>query len=278
MEASSLNEQESSEKTLKRRLRKQYREKLEETEKKRAELVDSNTEVLASLDSKLLLISAAIGEAQVRKFQVDSIGLDIDELISKTRVKLFGSNSDEREAAGIEPKWETIGRLSAKYSKRVPGLDTTSGPLYRDPPKPRTSKKPRREKSGSSQHTTTVNELGKLDFSKQVNETTKRVRQIHALLEDVGLVNLFEFVVNPKSFSETVENVFYLSFLIRDGKAYIDDESGQPILAACEPPDQEAYKNGLVKKQLVFDMDMELWRAIIDAYGLTKSVIPSRDT
>jgi hypothetical protein len=46
-------------------------------------------------------------------------------------------------------------------------------------------------------------------------------------------INFFEFIINPESFGQTVENLFYLSFLIRDGKVNIDDESGQPILSKC---------------------------------------------
>ncbi|PVU87768.1 hypothetical protein BB561_006186 [Smittium simulii] len=286
------------EKAEQRKLRKQYRKKLETTEQKRAELVDSNTDILieeleeanklfenvtttyeASLDSRLLLISAVIGEAQARKLKLDSIGLDIDQVIKKARIKLFGHNPDEREAAGIVPDWGVLGKIASKFSKRVPGLDSLSGPLNADPPKPRAIRKTRNLSNGAntSQGSTKVNELNKLDFSKQINETTKRVKQIHSLLQELGSIHLFEFVINPHSFAETVENVFYLSFLIRDGKAYIDDESGQPLLAACEPPDQEAYKHGLVKKQVVFDIDMTLWEQLIDVYSIENSIIPARN-
>lgn len=43
-------------------------------------------------------------------------------------------------------------------------------------------------------------------------------------------INFFKFIINPESFGQTVENLFYLSFLIRDGKVSIDDDSGQPVL------------------------------------------------
>ncbi|PVZ98274.1 hypothetical protein BB558_004031 [Smittium angustum] len=280
----------------KRRLRKSYRKKLEETEQNKMDLIEASTEVLveeirnanklfkevkttyeASLDSRLLLMSAAIGEAKARRMRLEASGYDVEEYIRAVRKKLFGKNADQREMAGVIGDWSKIGKLASMRTKRVPGLDAISGPLNADPPKRRALRKiNKKEEDKKAKRTTKVGELNQLDFKKQINETTKRVREIHGLLEQIGLINLFEFVVNPFSFPETVENIFYLSFLIRDGKAFIDDESGQPIIAACEPPDQEAYMQGLTKKQVVFDIDMETWKKLITVYSIEKSMIPPR--
>jgi hypothetical protein len=73
-------------------------------------------------------------------------------------------------------------------------------------------------------------ELAGNQIPQHENETTKNVMEIAALLERLGPINLFTFVINPHSFGETIENIFHLSFLIRDGKATINDESGEPML------------------------------------------------
>jgi len=46
-------------------------------------------------------------------------------------------------------------------------------------------------------------------------------------------VNYFRLVVNPDDFGQTVENVFYTSFLIHDGKAGVAVQPDGEILI-CE--------------------------------------------
>jgi len=121
-------------------------------------------------------------------------------------------------------------------------------------------------------------ELREEDIARQENETTKNVMQISAILEQMEeKVNLFHLVINPESFGQTVENIFYLSFLVRDGKVSIteedvdnpDMEDGdepreganiQPMVELCETPTAEDYQGGLLKKQMIMNIDMAMWR------------------
>lgn len=70
-------------------------------------------------------------------------------------------------------------------------------------------------------------------MARQQNETSNNVQLIYNKLLDAGAVNMFRFIINPDSFAQTVENMFYLSFLIRDGKVSIENETGEPILGMC---------------------------------------------
>lgn len=58
--------------------------------------------------------------------------------------------------------------------------------------------------------------------------------------------NLFRIIINPHSFSQSVENMFYLSFLIRDGKVSldIDEDTGEPIIR------ESTIENFVVKSSL----------------------------
>lgn len=50
------------------------------------------------------------------------------------------------------------------------------------------------------------------------------VMEKHGIADDGG-IPLFRFCVNPRSFGQTVENLFYVSFLIRDGSIGVSMDS-----------------------------------------------------
>lgn len=104
-----------------------------------------------------------------------------------------------------------------------------------------------------------------------VNETTANVGAIYKRLLEVEPINFFTFFINPDSFSQTVENLFHLSFLVRDGKVEIsdeEDEDGGPvaILMSAVPPTADDYDAGAQKKQSVFHFDMRMWKVLFAAY------------
>lgn len=52
-------------------------------------------------------------------------------------------------------------------------------------------------------------------------------------LSETGGVSLFDFVLNPRSFGQTVENLFYVSFLIKEGALGVQaDSEGLPTIGA----------------------------------------------
>jgi non-structural maintenance of chromosomes element 4 len=79
------------------------------------------------------------------------------------------------------------------------------------------------------------------------------VRQVAELLRQHSPINLFEFVLNPASFGQTIENIFYLSFSVRDARAKIyDDANGMPIVSFVDVLTEEEMT--IENKQLILAM------------------------
>ncbi|RFU80869.1 nuclear qri2 nse4 [Trichoderma arundinaceum] len=131
------------------------------------------------------------------------------------------------------------------------------------------------------------------------DENTRIMHQ-HGL-RSTGGIDLMRFVVNPKSFGQTIENLFYVSFLIRDGRVEIEfDEHGLPALGECHigaehfffscgymvltlrpaPVDREddtgTIRQATSKHQAILSMDMATWQDIIDTMGLQEPMIEHR--
>jgi hypothetical protein len=66
---------------------------------------------------------------------------------------------------------------------------------------------------------------------EDIAAATRRHRAAMAPTEELA-VNLLDFAINPHDFGQTVENLFYISFLVREGNAKIlKDDDGLPLLS-----------------------------------------------
>ncbi|KFY38144.1 hypothetical protein V494_04506 [Pseudogymnoascus sp. VKM F-4513 (FW-928)] len=110
------------------------------------------------------------------------------------------------------------------------------------------------------------------------DDEVKMLMRKHGLNSDGGM-DLFRFVINPRSFGQTVENMFYVSFLIRDGKAAITvDEDGLPFLGEAEPLGRaEAVKKDVSKHQAIFAIDMATWEELIEVFEISEPIIEHRE-
>ncbi|KAI0906347.1 Nse4 C-terminal-domain-containing protein [Ustulina deusta] len=113
-------------------------------------------------------------------------------------------------------------------------------------------------------------------FENHGDDEARRLMNKYGL-RDTGGIDLLKFVINPKSFGQTVENMFYISFLIRDGAVQIEfDDSGLPSLQPTAGQDPSAPKRDAKRHQAVLSIDMHMWRDIIDAFDITEPIIEHR--
>ena len=104
-----------------------------------------------------------------------------------------------------------------------------------------------------------------------------------------GEIDMIPFLVNPKSYTQTIENFMNLSHLLKKGDAgvrkadnglvYIRSISKRKQYKLLQCPHQQPGGNpGGQCTQAVLSLTMKDWRALIQAYGLTgDACLPHRD-
>ncbi|VBB73580.1 Putative non-structural maintenance of chromosome element 4 [Podospora comata] len=110
--------------------------------------------------------------------------------------------------------------------------------------------------------------------------------QLRQVMDGLGLngsgnVDLLRFVINPHSYGQTVENMFYVSFLLHEGNIELKfDGNGLPGIVPYKARDDEAESasraRAPMRHQAIMSIDMEMWSAIIEAFGIKQPIIPHR--
>lgn len=225
----------------------------------------------ALLDSHFLGGVADLGVQLARSMKSRGVGFDVDEFMSRVAKVIGGSlrtpsggqtarkkrkstgrqrarNSDDEDEDTVNEEedndeshswqWQNLGMIAAKYTRRAPAMDHLVGPLAVEAKERKTGKRARLDIGDDDEEAARPDTLDETEIQRSENETTRLVKEIASLLETRGGetgVNLFDFTINPRSFSNSVENLFYVSFLIRDGMASIEDEGDNPP-TLCECP------------------------------------------
>lgn len=84
---------------------------------------------------------------------------------------------------------------------------------------------------------------------REEENSTKRIRKLYETLSKKKTVPLFQFIIDPNSFSKTVENLFHISFLIKEEKAVLIEN--------------EEKENNLLKTELtIIESDLKNKRPI----------------
>ncbi|KAK6532828.1 nuclear protein [Arthrobotrys megalospora] len=209
-------------------------------------------------------------------------GLDIDEFIAKT-IQFMSKSRPGDTSDGHD--WAYLGREVATPSMKTASTsDFMYGPMAVQKRQRLVKERKKVIRRRPEEYIRPI-DLDEKQIAKNENSTTKNVVHVHDCLIDYltrtgeGVIGYFDFVINPESYSQTIENMFYLAFLIRDGRVGIreDEDDGLPYLEATDPATpEEAHAKGIVRKQIVMPMEKHIWRELIEVFQLEQSVIPTR--
>jgi len=181
-------------------------------------------------------------------------------------------------------KWILLGEQVKTMFRRTPPLTFMFGSLDTSPPEPK-EKKQREMKAKQATKLSQLKETQAAvmtETEKSVSQTDQMVSHVFKCLvlkwkeNDKRPLNYFKFVINPKCFGTSVENIFHVSFLVKEGKVGItlDSGLGYPVI---EPVSKqkvaESQHDDLPRNQVVMSICMKDWSNLIKKHSIRETMI-----
>ncbi|XP_022864311.1 non-structural maintenance of chromosomes element 4 homolog A-like [Olea europaea var. sylvestris] len=98
------------------------------------------------------------------------------------------------------------------------------------------------------------------------------------ILRKNRIVHLENLISNRDSFAQTVENLFALSFLVKDGRAEIKvDEKGSHLVTPKNAPGANSVQAGDVSySHFIFRFDFRDWKLMLSSVAVGEELMPNR--
>jgi len=205
------------------------------------------------------------------------------KLITKLITHASGDYSD-RAVPKTRDAWNGIGMIAQRFLRTAPIPQFMLGPLSMDTTKKVRQQGQRREKVDFSKAVKASTAVDP-DLEKKQDFSDRLVRELEALISkvdgsgdgDLSLApNLFKLCVHPKSFSQTVENFFHLSFVVKQGLAQITNHEGEPVVIATAKAEGKQEKADNPEQHLIFELNMQDWHDAVELYGIKQPMIEDR--
>ncbi|XP_015446116.1 non-structural maintenance of chromosomes element 4 homolog A [Pteropus alecto] len=247
----------------------------------------------AVLDAHFLVLASDLGKEKAKQLRSDLNSFDMLRYV-ETLLTHMGVNPLEAEELIhdedgsdfefiVYDSWKISGKTAENTFNKTHTFHFLLGSIQGEfpVPKPRTDR-PRKVRTIEERREMPA-QLKRMEESHQ-EATEKEVERILGLLqtyfrEDPDTpMSFFDFVVDPHSFPRTVENIFHVSFIIRDGFARIKlDQDRLPII---EPIDINEESEGIdqntqVRNQGIIALSYRDWEEIVKTFEISEPVITS---
>ncbi|KAK3804210.1 hypothetical protein RRG08_040719 [Elysia crispata] len=238
----------------------------------------------AALDSTSLVNISELGKKKAQALKTDFLRFNAADFCDKVRIKVSNGISKKENYGLSHDDWVKLGRTITPFFRSTPVLNFMCGAFQRDvvPKKKRTVKE--KETESESSKVTKPAQLSSFEETERGELTTAQVEHLLKTLWGVYERNekqpicFFEFVTNPNSYGQTVENIFYASFLVRDGHAFVslDDEELpviEPLQKDLNDATSSAQQQAGQKQQIVMTLTPAEWRDIVKSFKIEVPLI-----
>ncbi|XP_049711563.1 non-structural maintenance of chromosomes element 4 homolog A [Elephas maximus indicus] len=294
-----------------RQIRHQYRALINSVQQNREDILnagDKLTEVLeeantlfnevsrareAVLDAHFLVLASDLGKEKAKQLRSDLNSFDtlryVEALLTHMGVNPLEAEELIHDEGGSDSEllvydsWKRAGKTAENTFNKTHTFHFLLGSIQGEPPEPKPrADRPKKTRTTEEQRVMPT-QLKRMEESHQ-EATEKEVERILGLLqtyfqEDPDTpISFFDFVVDPHSFPRTVENIFHVSFIIRDGFARIRlDDDRLPVI---EPVNTNEENEGVdhntqTRHQGIIALSYRDWEEIVKTFEISEPVIAS---
>ncbi|KAI3793715.1 hypothetical protein L1987_36336 [Smallanthus sonchifolius] len=212
----------------------------------------------------------------VTSIRVHSTGNVTPSIFISSLITEYGKKRKIGGTESVQIRWKDIGLQVSPVLMICKGSSTMLGPMKLEakPPKVSVSRKRRRlvkvEKVKPEELESTV--------SKEKTETEKIIATMFDILRNNKNVRLENLVLNRKSFAQTVENLFALSFLVKDGRVVIlvDDDGSHYVSPRNAPASSLITSRKVVYSHFIFRLDFNDWKLMMRLMAEDSELMPHR--
>lgn len=232
----------------------------------------------AVLDARVMKQLARLCVRQAEQMSANITQFNQQEFAEKLMANMGGGGISRR-------KWILLGTQVKTMFKRSPCLTYLYGALDTTPPPP----KERKERDVRATQATRVKDLVATkdtimqEAEASDNQTEQLVQHVFKCLASVWKqggkvpVNFFRFVIDPESFGATIENLFHVSFLVKEGKVNISVDEGLGLPVIVPVSSRRGAEGGAAeerKNQVVMNMCMDDWQKLKESLQVRRALIP----
>lgn len=184
--------------------------------------------------------------------------------------------------------WDAMAEWGSEKFNTVCGMTTMFGPFQDLLPKEPRKMAQRRRREPLGALVKPLEQKNAEECCAEKQETDKNMEEMFVVLLEASNaergVGFPQLVHNPKSFSQTVENIFTLSFLVKDGRVKMEpNPSGKGLLVTAMQKLQNGNSennnnlaNSLGKAQWISTFNMRDWRKLNETIPADKCLMKHR--
>lgn len=256
-------------------------------------IVRVNRPTDASLDSEVMNLLAHGGLEIIRKTaQGSMVKYNVDDYVRRLKHRYVQDQDfqgDDEDDVARPVLWDMLGREQfGTWFRTAPASFHMLGPMDAAPTAKRRAvanaqRKTRRRVTGDGVRPDETNNLEDVlkNSDEAGKETDRNMTEMWKILgeQPQGKACMIELCINHDSFSQTIENIFTLSFLVRDGRVSLSKSpEGIVVTKVSSGGASQQQQQGKERVQFVMALSMGEWMEWKDLVDRKNALMPHRSS